>query len=72
MTDSLVRHFVWDDMPREQLNPLLTRTLITGEKGMLAEGGIRVPYVVYWKGQIKGGETFHHPVISLDVAATTA
>lgn len=36
MTDSLVRHFVWDDMPREQLNPLLTRTLITGEKAMLA------------------------------------
>lgn len=36
MTDSLVRHFVWDDMPREQLNPLLTRTLITGDKGMLA------------------------------------
>jgi unsaturated pyranuronate lyase len=36
MTQSLVRHFVWDELPREQLNPLLTRTLITGEKGMLA------------------------------------
>jgi quercetin dioxygenase-like cupin family protein len=28
-------HHRWDDMPREQLNPLLTRRMITGERLML-------------------------------------
>jgi uncharacterized sulfatase len=37
---------------------------------MLSEGGIRVPFVVHWKGQIAGGRVYRHPVISLDVAAT--
>jgi len=43
---------------------------MNGEKGMLTEGGIRVPYVVYWKGTIPGGQVYSHPVITLDVAAT--
>ncbi len=51
----------WDGSLNDPLN---------GEKGMLAEGGIRVPFVAYWKGRIEGGRTYDHPVISLDVAAT--
>ena len=51
----------WDGSLNEPLN---------GEKGMLSEGGIRVPFVVYWKGKIGGGQVYKHPVISLDVAAT--
>ena len=51
----------WDGSLNDPLN---------GEKGMLAEGGIRVPFVVCWKGQIDSGRLYHHPVISLDVAAT--
>lgn len=51
----------WDGSLNEPLN---------GEKGMLSEGGIRVPFVVSWKGRIPGGQTYDHPVISLDVAAT--
>jgi uncharacterized sulfatase len=51
----------WDGSLNDPLN---------GEKGMLAEGGIRVPFVVYWKGRIDGGQVYPHPVISLDVAAT--
>jgi uncharacterized sulfatase len=42
-----------------------------GEKGMLSEGGIRVPFVAAWPGTIPGGRVSDHPVISLDVAATT-
>lgn len=41
-----------------------------GEKGMLTEGGIRVPYVVAWPGTIPAGQTYDHPVTSLDVGAT--
>lgn len=43
-----------------------------GEKGMLSEGGIRVPWLAYWKDTIPGGQVYEHPVISLDVAATAA
>ncbi len=43
---------------------------LNGEKGMLTEGGIRVPFIVYWKDNIIPGTIFDKPVISLDVAAT--
>jgi arylsulfatase A-like enzyme len=45
-------------------------TPLNGEKGMLAEGGIRVPFLARWKGTIPGGQVCKTPVISLDVAAT--
>ncbi len=41
-----------------------------GQKGMLSEGGIRVPFVCAWPGKIPAGQVFEHPVISLDIAAT--
>jgi uncharacterized sulfatase len=41
-----------------------------GQKGMLSEGGIRVPFVAAWPGRIPAGQVYDHPVISLDVAAT--
>lgn len=47
-------------------------TPLNGEKGMLSEGGIRVPFVAYWKGKISPNQVYEHPVISLDVAATAA
>lgn len=43
-----------------------------GEKGMITEGGIRVPFIVTWPGTIPAGKTYEQPVISLDVAATAA
>ncbi|MFA5688631.1 MAG: sulfatase-like hydrolase/transferase [Kiritimatiellales bacterium] len=41
-----------------------------GEKGMLMEGGIRVPYIVTWPEKIPVGTVISDPVISLDMAAT--
>ena len=41
-----------------------------GEKGMLAEGGIRVPFLVQWKGVLPPGKTYASAVSSLDIAAT--
>ena len=43
---------------------------LSGEKGMLAEGGIRVPFVMTWPGTISPGQEIESPVISLDIAAT--
>lgn len=42
-----------------------------GEKGMIAEGGIRVPFIVRWKGKLPEGKVYDQPVISLDFTATS-
>jgi uncharacterized sulfatase len=45
-------------------------TPLTGEKGMLTDGGIRTPFVAAWPGTLPAGQVYEHPVINLDVAAT--
>ena len=45
-------------------------TPLSGEKGMLAEGGIRVPYLMRWKGTIPAGQVINTPVTTLDATAT--
>jgi arylsulfatase A-like enzyme len=45
-------------------------TPLNGEKGMLAEGGIRVPYIMSWPDRIAPGQVSDLPVSSLDVGAT--
>jgi len=53
----------WDGSLNDPLN---------GEKGMLSEGGMHVPFVISWPGTIPGGQVYEHPISSLDVAATAA
>lgn len=43
---------------------------LKGSKRTTWEGGIRVPFIVQWKGRIAGGKTYSHPVIQLDVLPT--
>jgi arylsulfatase A-like enzyme len=45
-------------------------TPLTGEKGMLTDGGVRVPFVAAWPGTLPAGQVYDRPVIALDVAAT--
>ena len=41
-----------------------------GEKTTTWEGAIRVPFVLSWPGKIAAGETYHEPVIQLDLVPT--
>jgi arylsulfatase A-like enzyme len=43
---------------------------LRGGKGMLYEGGVRVPYIFAWKGQIKPGTLCHEPILSVDLYPT--
>ncbi len=43
---------------------------LKGGKGMLSEGGVRVPYLFYWPGHIKGGRVSDIPVNSVDLYPT--
>jgi arylsulfatase A-like enzyme len=41
-----------------------------GFKAQVWEGGIRVPFLVQWKGRIPAGKVFDQPVIQLDIHPT--
>lgn len=43
---------------------------LRGFKGQVLEGGIRVPFLVQWKGHLPAGKVYEHPVISLDICPT--
>ncbi len=43
---------------------------LRGLKGMLYEGGIRIPWIVRWPGQVQPGTINATPVISMDCYAT--
>ena len=43
---------------------------LRGFKAQLWEGGIRIPYMMQWKGRIPAGRTLHPPIISLDILPT--
>lgn len=45
-------------------------TPMIGSKGMMTDGGLRVPYIAAWPGSIPGGQIFDEPVSTLDAAAT--
>ena len=45
---------------------------LRGSKGQMYEGGLRVPFMMQWKGTIPAGQTYEKPVSSFDIYATAA
>ena len=43
---------------------------LNGEKGMLTEGGIRIPFAIHWPKEVPAGLRFEHPVSILDITPT--
>lgn len=43
---------------------------LRGFKGQMFEGGIRVPFVMQWKGKIPAGQTYREPVMGFDCHST--
>lgn len=43
---------------------------LRGSKGDVLEGGIRVPFLVQWKGRLPAGKVDDRPVIALDILPT--
>ncbi|MDE0597252.1 MAG: sulfatase-like hydrolase/transferase [Roseibacillus sp.] len=45
---------------------------LRGGKGQMYEGGLRIPFMVQWKGHLPAGQLYRHPVSSMDLFATAA
>jgi arylsulfatase A-like enzyme len=43
---------------------------LNGVKGQVLEGGIRIPFIVQWKGRLPAGRVYEPPVSALDVLPT--
>lgn len=56
--------------------PLVSRKnpngILRGGKGEMYEGGIRVPFMMQWKGTIPPGKVYKEPVCSIDILPTVA
>lgn len=44
---------------------------LRGEKGQMYEGGIRVPFMVQWKGTLPAGKVYEPMIVSTDIFATS-
>ncbi|MEX2174942.1 MAG: sulfatase-like hydrolase/transferase [Pirellulaceae bacterium] len=69
LTENTLIFFISDNGGPTQVNGSSNKPL-RGDKAQTWEGGIRVPYLVQWKGRIPGGKTFDQPVIQLDIHPT--
>lgn len=62
--------FVSDNGCPDYVGPVCSNAPLSGYKRLQAEGGIRVPMVMAWPGQIPAGQTVTAPSSTLDIAAT--
>jgi arylsulfatase A-like enzyme len=69
LTDRTLVAFISDNGGPVDQNDSINAPL-NGQKGILLEGGIRVPFIVSWPGTLPAGTRYPHPVTSLDFAPT--
>jgi len=66
--DTLVILFSDNGGPTRELTS--SNAPLRAGKGHVYEGGIRIPFLIKWKGRLPAGKVYERPVISLDVAPT--
>lgn len=69
LTENTLVMFVSDNGGPQPANAS-NNSPLRGNKATTWEGGIRVPYLVQWKGTLPSGKTFDQPVIQLDFHPT--
>jgi len=69
LTTNTIVAFISDNGGPVDHNASLNAPL-NGQKGILFEGGMRVPFIVSWPGRLPTGTRFDHAVSSLDFAPT--
>jgi arylsulfatase A-like enzyme len=48
-----------------------SNTPLRGYKRQVLEGGIRVPFIIQWKGRLPAGKVYDRPAIALDILPTS-
>ena len=69
LAENTLIFFVSDNGGPTQANASNNQPL-RATKATTWEGGIRVPYLVQWKGKLPAGKSYDQPVIQLDIAPT--
>ena len=73
LTENTVVFFISDNgSPQGQMGDMSSTGPFRGWKGDCLEGGIRIPFIIKWPGQIKPGTHYDQPVTNLDVLPTIA
>ncbi|MBR8538014.1 sulfatase-like hydrolase/transferase [Carboxylicivirga sediminis] len=73
LSDNTIVFFISDNgSPQGQMGNMSSTGPFRGWKGDCLEGGIRVPYIIKWPGQIEQGSRYDYPVINLDIMPTIA
>jgi len=69
----------WIEFPDRMLGDSVTKRwhagtagIFRGSKGQSYEGGIRVPFIFYWKNHVPPGLTLTNPISNLDILPTLA
>ena len=62
--------FFFSDNGGPTLSNTSSNKPLRGYKGQVLEGGIRIPYMVAWKGHLPAGKVDDRPVIQLDIMPT--
>ena len=66
--DTLIIFFSDNGGPTQQTSSM--NNPLRGFKATTLEGGVRVPFLIQWKGRIPAGKTYDKPVIQLDLLPT--